>query len=158
MQRESRIWRGDRFFKCFPSFPKDVKQQWRNSIYEQRLVMKISNIHAQTLEHERKKGNTTIPTLYGCCFRNLSAPDTPWLHAVPCPTSRDSLPRGLVRNRRLSPDPLSTCPWQKQNLLEKNKYKTLSLSVFSRRSQMSLCDHPRLSDWPRTFLGAMNTD
>lgn len=48
-------WKGDRFFKCVPLFPKDVKQQWPNSIHQQRLVLKISNIHARTLEHEGKK-------------------------------------------------------------------------------------------------------
>lgn len=35
--------------------------------------------------------------------------------------------------------PRSTCPWQKQNLSEKNKYKTLLLWVFSRGPQMFLC-------------------
>lgn len=71
-------------------------------------------------------------------------------------------PGRLVIIRRLPQTHWSTCPWQKQNLPEKkqktNKYKTLLLSVFSRPSLMSLCEHPKLSDWPRTFRGTTNTD
>lgn len=52
----------------------------------------------------------------------------------------------------------SICPWPRQNLPEENKYKILSLLVFSRCSQMSLCDHPRLSDWLGAWPGATNTD
>lgn len=91
----------------------------------------------------------------------------PFLHQMPCgfptvpfPPRRERVnPVGWLEILQVSPWTLwSTCPWRKQNLPEKNKYKTLSLLVFSRHSQMSLRINPKLSDWLRTFPGATNRD
>lgn len=92
LQRQSRIWKGDRLFKCFPIFPKDVKQQWHNSIYEQRLALKISNIHAQTLGHDReemKRYNFHVALLFSqpFCTRHLVAPRSAFLYQERASTS-----------------------------------------------------------------------
>lgn len=80
------------FPNASPIFPQDVKQHGHNSRYEQRLALKISNIHAQTLEHEEgKMKHYSFHTAW--CSHKLSAPDTSWLHVVPLPTRSESLPR-----------------------------------------------------------------
>lgn len=58
------------------------------------LVVKISDTHAQTLEHEGEERGTTVSSLRCCCSHRLSAPGASWLHAAPRPTGRESAPGG----------------------------------------------------------------
>lgn len=68
----------DAFLECVPSFPKDVKEQWRKIIHEQGLVLKIGDIHAQTLDGGGEELDATISTWLCGCFHDLSALHTWW--------------------------------------------------------------------------------
>lgn len=155
---DAKSWRSGRW--QFPNaflLPKGCETTMRNFIHKQRLVLKISNKHAQTFEHEGR--NETLQ--FHMALRLFSQPFcTRRLVAL---REASSYQLGLYPVHWLEAESApwthwSTCPRQKQNLPEKNKYKTQSLLVFSRCPQMSLCDHNKLSDWPKTFLGAMDVD
>lgn len=149
------------FPNASPIFPQDVKQHGHNSRYEQRLVLKISNIHAQTLEHggEGGKWSTPVSTLHYVLTSFLHQTRRGFTWCLFPPGVR-VYPGRLVRITRLFPDPLINLPLAKTEPTrkKKKKYKILVLSVFSRPPLMSLCDHPKLSDWPRTLPGATNID
>lgn len=121
--KQWRIRKSDAFLECVPSFPKDVKEQWRKIIHEQGLVLKIGDIHAQTLDRGGGIGRYNFHVALWVFSRPLGTPHlVAWWGA---PSHWDNLPRGLLRSRSLPGTRGSTCPRQKQNLPEKNKYKTL---------------------------------
>lgn len=118
---ESRMWTGDTVSTCFPIFPQDVKQRGRNFTYGQRLVLKISNIHAQTLEHEGKnmkhyKVHTAL--LFSQALGTRPCVVSPM---VPLPTRRQRLPRRAGHRQTTLPRPTDHLPLAKKEPTRKKQ-------------------------------------
>lgn len=107
------------------------------------------------MREEMRRYNST----WRCgCFHNLSALDAWWLCVRPLPTSWDCI-LCTGEKRRALPGPTDQ-PALGGNRTYQKRTSTRHCHYwfFSRRPQMSLCDHNKLSDWPKTFLGAMDVD
>lgn len=118
------------FPNASPIFPQDVKQHGHNSRYEQRLVLKISNIHAQTLEHggEGGKWSTPVSTLHYVLTSFLHQTRRGFTWCL-FPPGVSVYPGRLVRITRLFPDPLINLPLAKTEPTRKKKKKVQNTSV-----------------------------
>lgn len=144
--------------------PSYLPKRCKTAMAQLYIRMKVSSEKSVIYMHKHQNMRGENETLQ---FPRCTVAFTTFLHQTPCgfawclfpPGERESLPRRLIRHKDSPRGPADqSAPGQDRTYQKRTSTKTLLLLVFSRCSQMSLCDHPKLSDWLGAWPRATNTD